>query len=378
MRILFVSHISDINGAPKSMVSLIMELKRYGVESYVVIPEHGKLEEVLKSLHIKYFIANYKPNYYSLYCKRKLYQRLMVELYNVKSILFISKIIRRLHIDIVHSNSFSVDVGAVAAFISRCPHVWHIREFMQEDYSLINNFMKKDIWLAKKSRQIISVSNAIRDKYKNEYGLTNIRTVYNGFNIEEYRNNKDNLFSNKTLNLLISGYICKGKGHKDALLACEKLLQSGCNNFVLYIAGNGDEFYITYLKDLISKTGLINNVRFIGFQNDMKMLRESIDVELVCSVAEAFGRVTIEAMLSDVLVIGADTGGTKELIQDGITGLLYQQSNYNDLAAKLKKVYINRDAYSSLVVNAKKYATENFSIARTASGVMKTYKRIYK
>lgn len=48
-------------------------------------------------------------------------------------------------------------------------------------------------------------------------------------------------------------------------------------------------------------------------------MRKKIDVELVCSRSEAFGRVTIESMMSSNPVIGANTGGTKELIIEGLT-----------------------------------------------------------
>ena len=56
----------------------------------------------------------------------------------------------------------------------------------------------------------------------------------------------------------------------------------------------------------------------------------------MCSQSEAFGRVTVEAMMSGCLVIGANAGGTMELISDNVTGLLYTSGDYSDLAEKIK------------------------------------------
>ena len=52
------------------------------------------------------------------------------------------------------------------------------------------------------------------------------------------------------------------------------------------------------------------------------------DVILVCSQWEAFGRITVEAMLTGKAVIASANGGTTELIKDGENGLLYTYGNY--------------------------------------------------
>jgi glycosyltransferase involved in cell wall biosynthesis len=48
-----------------------------------------------------------------------------------------------------------------------------------------------------------------------------------------------------------------------------------------------------------------------------------MDVGIIASHMEGYGRVTVELMLSEVPVIGYASGGTKEIIDDGVTGFLY-------------------------------------------------------
>lgn len=78
-------------------------------------------------------------------------------------------------------------------------------------------------------------------------------------------------------------------------------------------------------------------VEFVGFVSDMKTLRENCDVELVCSKKEAFGRVTIEAMLSSNPVIASNAGANPELVRDGENGFLYTYNVADDLAKNMEK-----------------------------------------
>jgi hypothetical protein len=59
---------------------------------------------------------------------------------------------------------------------------------------------------------------------------------------------------------------------------------------------------------------------------------------------EGLGRVTLEAMLSGITVIGADTGGTKEIIGEDLErGYLYRQGNAEDLAQKIELVIHSKE-----------------------------------
>ena len=58
----------------------------------------------------------------------------------------------------------------------------------------------------------------------------------------------------------------------------------------------------------IDELGLNNNINMLGQVRNLPEIRKNNDIELVCSKSEAFGRVTIEAMMSMMPVIGANTG----------------------------------------------------------------------
>ena len=99
------------------------------------------------------------------------------------------------------------------------------------------------------------------------------------------------------------------------------------------------------------------------------------DIAVVSSRYEALGRVTIESMLGEVLVIGADSGATTELICDGVTGYLYEVGNSRQLADQIISVLENKNKSREIVYQAKKYALENFDSSQYAAQILKIYKQ---
>ena len=107
----------------------------------------------------------------------------------------------------------------------------------------------------------------------------------------------------------------------------------------------------------------------------MLEIRKNMDLELVCSRCEAFGRVTIEAMMSMIPVIGANTGGTKELIKQGYNGLLYEKGDFEDLANKIEELYKDRSKIREMGKNAYDYS-KGFTSERNAINIYNIYEKI--
>ena len=66
------------------------------------------------------------------------------------------------------------------------------------------------------------------------------------------------------------------------------------------------------------------NVTFAGYRegDELAKLYASADLFFFPSSTETFGNVALEAMASGLPVIGAESGGVKEIVQNGTTGLL--------------------------------------------------------
>jgi glycosyltransferase involved in cell wall biosynthesis len=69
-------------------------------------------------------------------------------------------------------------------------------------------------------------------------------------------------------------------------------------------------------------------------------------------------------MRNGVAVVGSKAGGVLEIIEDGISGLLFEPGNAADLADKLKLFCVNADARQAVAAAGKAQADEQFTLER--------------
>lgn len=127
------------------------------------------------------------------------------------------------------------------------------------------------------------------------------------------------------------------------------------------------------MEKLIEECHVRDYVSYLGMIKDMPALRQKMDVELVCSVCEGFGRVTVESLMSSNPVIGADTGGTPELIRNGENGYLYHRGNIEDLAQKMQIFLDHPEQIRTLGDNGYTWSTKMFTQARNAEEIERIY-----
>ncbi|HEY7349041.1 MAG TPA: glycosyltransferase family 4 protein [Ktedonobacterales bacterium] len=119
------------------------------------------------------------------------------------------------------------------------------------------------------------------------------------------------------------------KGHAVLLKAMPRVLEAVPNAHLL-IVGSGE--LRPELEQLTQDLGLQRHVTYTGFQRDTLPLYRALDLYAMPSVEEPFGLVTIEAMACEKAVVGADSGGTPEIVDDQETGLLVPTNQIEPLA----------------------------------------------
>lgn len=379
MNILFFTHEKAYGGASKALVTLIDELlKNSDNKIYVVIPfKHSKIKQELINKNIT--IINKFYSWWQIPVNipkwKQIIFRILYKL-NFLSEYILTKEIRKLKIDIIHSNTSVIDMGARIANKLKIPHVWHFREFTgkhlkfikseDETYDYINNYGNK----------IIYISKAIQDFY-NDNILSQLGTlIYDGPSAKNLCKKKYD--DHDVIEFLLVGTLEKNKGQEIAILAAKELINKNITNFRLLLAGGDPTKYSDYLFSLIKKYKLENNVEYIGFVSNMKALRKKVDVELMCAPSEAFGLVTIEAMMNGNPVIGSNSGATSELVVDGKNGFLFKRNDYKDLALKMEKIIENSNLISTMGLWAYNYSKENFTSKKNADETINLYNQIVR
>ena len=365
MRICFVSHSSALGGAEKALIELIIALKEKGIYCIVILPSHGPLCDEIKKLKIDYFIIKY---WWWVARSLALWKRIARLILNFFSLFFIACRLKRYNIDFVCSNTLTISVGMFVAKLLRIPHIFFIHEFGKEGLGLqfdIGENFSLDL-MSKLSVGIICNSNAVAKKFSKYFSKDKLFVVYQSVTVNPFRH--DLKVQNKInpeltigqLNCVIVGTLQESKRQEDAILAISELRKKGLN-VILEIVGGGDIGYKSYLFNLVNENNLKNYVYFHDYVYPPFPIISRSDVLLMCSIYEAFGRVTVEGMLLGKPVIGAKSGGTLELIKDGFNGLLYTVGDYHELAKKIEYIYFHREEALKMGENGFNWASKLFT-----------------
>ena len=220
----------------------------------------------------------------------------------------------------------------------------------------------------------------LREHYRELRDGKRNRVIYDGVSDDYLNLRQDDLEGEPTF--LIAGNLQRNKRQDIVLKAAKLLKEKGITNFKVIVAGGiastrDSQKYAKELEIFIKQNDL-DNVQLVGFVSDMNALRRKSDVEIVASTMEAFGRVTVEAMLSGNPVLAADSGANGELIEDGRTGWLFETGNEYALADKMFMVIENKSVIRSIGKNAFNVASLNYLSHRNTQEIEKIYREILK
>lgn len=366
MKVLMIANSTGCYGANNSMIDMIVALKKRGVEFLVLLPERGEIMRTLRKENIDYYII---PYMYSSSRTITFDKKIEKFVHNISLLSEVKTIIKERGIDLIHTNASNVDLGALLSIICKIPHVWHVRELLYDDFKLRYDFPWMEKMLMHHADYLVAVSKYVALKRK--LGENHV-VIYNGLNRKKYEISKRQIFSDDVIHLLYCGQITKEKGVMDAVKAVQKIVKQGYKNVKLEIVGENNE-YCRKVLNYIHRNELREYVIYYGHQHNMRPFRERADIALMCSRSEALGRVTIESMLGECLVIGANSGGTVELIDDGQTGYLYEAGNVCQLAQKILWVYQQGEWNGRILRNAKQFAQRQFDNNIYAGKILHIY-----
>jgi glycosyltransferase involved in cell wall biosynthesis len=168
-------------------------------------------------------------------------------------------------------------------------------------------------------------------------------------------------------------HLSKKKGHLDLFAAMPAVLRE-LPKTQFWIVGQGDLW--RELHDIAEKTGVMNNVRFLGFRRDVADLMNAIDVMALPSQREPCALVYVEASLSRKACIACHSGGAPESIEDGQTGVLVPTGDSPAIAASLLSLLTNRDRSTRMGLAAYERAVGLFSWDRFIYTLEQVYERV--
>jgi glycosyltransferase involved in cell wall biosynthesis len=182
--------------------------------------------------------------------------------------------------------------------------------------------------------------------------------------------------------LLIVSRLFSWKGHSELIQALAKVKQKGYD-FKLLVVGEDDPraqpgggSYSEELKSQVNSLGLKDHVIFTGYRTDIPEIMGACDIYTMPSFEEPFGMVYLEAMGMQKPVIALDNGGSREIVKHGVTGLLSNPKDINQLAQNIYALIANPSLRVEMGVAGRKRVEDCFSGNKMAADMLKVYEKI--
>jgi glycosyltransferase involved in cell wall biosynthesis len=357
LKVLWVSHKAELGGAELSLVEGAQALLERGHEIHVVLPRDGPLTDRLRP------IANVDicPHNPWVARSRRVSDTLRWSLYNLcRGAPEIEALTRRVHANVVVTNTITAPAAAIAAGRARVPHAWYLHEFGYRDHGLSFLFGGRlSFGVMNRLTDVFMVpSEALLTYFGEALPPDNIRLIRCAVDVPAVSGNATR---HSGLHLILVGAVAIGKGQRDAVAAVADLAAHGVDVELDLVGAITDAPYESELRSLARLEGIEDRVHFRSFAEDPCSLVAKSDIALMCSHSEAFGRVTIEAMKLGKPVIGSASGGTTELIRHGWNGYLYEPGNPRDLAGWISHLYRHRDEAREMGRRGREWALQRFN-----------------
>ena len=128
-----------------------------------------------------------------------------------------------------------------------------------------------------------------------------------------------------------------------------------------FVGHEMQEGYIDELKKLAKNLGVETRVHFLGFMKNPHHFFQACDAIVLASKRETFGLVIIEAMQVGTAVIGSNSGGVVEIIDDNETGLLFEVGNSKSLAKNIEKLMNDSKLLEAISLDGQRKCEDKFS-----------------
>jgi glycosyltransferase involved in cell wall biosynthesis len=231
----------------------------------------------------------------------------------------IAGLIRRLDVDVVHTNSLHSLYGWAAATVTRRPHVWQAREIVVQSGAAL----RLERFLAHHfADRVICVSQAVAD----QLDAANVEVVYETVDPAEFRPDLAGSFRARVgipddAPLVGAvGRLDTWKGF-DVLLDAFERAKARRADLHLVVAGAEVRGKEQFAVGLAARAERMRDVHWLGPRTDTAELFADLDVFVLPSTEpEPYGIVVVEALASGTPVVVTDAGGAREIVDRAAAG----------------------------------------------------------
>ncbi len=249
--------------------------------------------------------------------------------------------------------------------------VWHIHNNMNRN-RLRGWGMRLNHLLANWGADaIIAVSDFIKTNYSGS--RVPLHTIHNA--ATRYYEAPNRLPAGP-IRCLTSGRLIDRKGHHLAVQAVLAARRAGLDvRLDIYGGPIENNAYVDQLKDLIKRENANEEIRFMGFCEDLRARHQQYHIGLQCRIdPEPCSMWVCEASTDGLPLLASSTGGTPEIVKDGQTGILFRSGDADDLSKKLIALASDRKRMEEMRVAAFEHGNGYLTSQRFVAETFDVYK----
>ncbi len=285
--------------------------------------------------------------------------------FTIHSASSMAKVVKSEQIDIIHSH-YAIP-HAVSAYLAKQinPVKTVVTTHGSDTHTLgKHNSYQPTISLAlKKSDMVISVSKFLARETETVFGLENnsVRVIYDFINTDIF-NPID--FNNKELSIIQASNFRSVK-RIPLLIKIFSKIHEEFPDWKLKLVGDGPE--LTTSVRITRELNMQHQVEFLGVRADIPNLFSKSSILISGSEVESFGLTIAEAMACGTPIIAPRVGGIPEVVDDNVTGLLYDSSDMADAVDKLSKMMSNTELRKQMGIKSRDKINREFSVQKIVS-----------
>ncbi len=143
---------------------------------------------------------------------------------------------------------------------------------------------------------------------------------------------------------------------------------------ILAVAGPDDPEKADRLAPELVEAAAADGVRFLGMRDDVDRLYSAFDVFVLPSHREGFPRAAMEAAAMGLPVVASDIRGCRQVVDDGVTGLLVPVADPAALARALRMLTADRSLREQMGRAGRDKARAEFDEREVVRIVLETYR----
>lgn len=299
-----------------------------------------------------------------------------------RAALFLNHIIKRNHTQILNSHFERGDLLALASKslqlgqlkIVRTMHTeqqWQKRPWMGQLLNLAAFpwFFDQEIAISQTTREVMDARPAA--KLRRRYASL----IYNGVSknlIDQSQAIPRQVNPNHQPRFAIIGRLAEQKGHRYFFEAAKQILSS-YPQAEFWVIGHGELEHV--LHQQVTELGIEQAVKFLGRRSDIPALLRQVDVMISASLWEGFPTVILEAMAACTPVVATDVSGSREMVQNLVTGRLVPMKDAMALA-QASIWMLQHPEQTTTMVDTAWHHIQDFTLEQIALNYQQVYHQI--